>query len=297
MNFSSSDEVALSALSHKLLCVAGFRREIDRSFAKSSFGELTSSFQKLVCGLADDAQGERNLKKYWDEKCKERLAALNGPYDVFQGISHPRSVYRSSFLNALRDNASRRTYRVLDPTLEEFYLLPRTDNALINFRRHVLEVKVANGKKFSDTGAYERDAIAWRGLSNSLILLLVRELALLGFKEDAVQKSGFTARNENVIEGYDFLIALPFDNDFCYGRLHPSLLVALKGKTVSPQFLERDSLACFDFEDIVPGFRYNLSFDPEEYGQLVFTIKSVSCLISELLESFRRCNGLNQLTN
>jgi hypothetical protein len=122
--------------------------QLDDIFADldhAGYGAPARVVQKALLAPADTEERQRELKLYWPEYAKERLAGLVGPMDILKGKIPSTAAYRSTVLAELRtralqiwsDSESAPVSPQIEPTIKQYVEMMPDDPIALQINENV----------------------------------------------------------------------------------------------------------------------------------------------------------------
>ncbi|CAN7239910.1 hypothetical protein [Polaromonas sp. LjRoot131] len=286
------------ALSHKLYRLGEQWADIHDDLERAGYGTPASMVMQAQEALAGTEERRLQLRSYWTEYAKERLAGLVGPMDILSGKLPQIAAYRSDLLAALRaDVAAGKLISLgpiispqIEPTVKQYVEMMPTDPLAIQVND---QVKQARRESVAKMSLVEKSGFEALSAKARYELLIERYLTLLepaGFKLDSHRKSGLVFRKTTSNGRWAFLFVDDSRDGVDGGMLSVQFAITLPQKAVLPSALSSGAVATFSPDDIVPGFGAVRGFARSSYAQFclaadacAFLAKTVYPRLDELL--------------
>ncbi|KGF81501.1 hypothetical protein IA69_12705 [Massilia sp. JS1662] len=231
--------------------------------AAAGYGQEAAIGRDRMLAFAPTPEAKAQLRAYWRERAMERLSALRGPIDELKGLYSPTQPYRSTLLEALREQAPTLVSPtdVVAPQIEpaiklclEDYLNPIHEET-VRWSREV-KARAIHSAGLRDDPQF--DAMPWAGRVQLLRERFAQMLAPHGF---TVRDKG---RNVVIAERPTtdgrFIYALVDDagaNLGRHGQLSHWIAIHTPRQRLSHDRDKDQSLARFGISDLVPEFHWS----------------------------------------
>lgn len=284
-------------LSRRLFRLGDQQEEIFAELEQAGYGRPAAIVREAHEELAASADRRSQLRAYWREYAKERLAGLAGPMNVLRGDLPRVTAYRSDLLAKLRADAlagrliseSPIASPQIEPTVKRYVEMLPDDP----FKRRVNdEIKGAHQKGVEGLKLREMPEFAGRNARARYELLIDRYLADLepaGFKLDSHRKTGLVFRRLTSDGRFAFLFVDESQVGLEGGMLYTRFALTLPKKAVQPSSLPLSVVASFSAEDVVPGFGAVCWFARTSYAQFCLAADANAFLAQMMYE---RVNAL-----
>ena len=279
---STMSEVEAKALSRSLFPLGDQWSEICAELEQSGYGETAKFFRETLEKSAESVVAVEQLRMYWREYAKERLAGLAGPLNVLKGKLPGFSQYRSSYLKGLREKYSAEVENTgtatlspqIEPTIRRFLDNSTGSPEFLIFIEQLERIRRDRAgslfgpplRNFAEIGVDER----WRNLSERYVI----QFQSFGFKQDAPQASKLVFRKAFTSCNRDFLFVDDSKDDVLFGRLRTQFAIVRSKMAIRAQGSMSSTAATFNPEDIVPGFEVASTFDKDAFEELCLAIDS-----------------------
>lgn len=242
--------------------------------------------------LASTESARAQLRAYWREYAKERLAALTGPVDLFKGKFPDVATYRSHLLNSLRTDAAAGKLKSegaivspqIEPTVKRYVeMMPDSEFVL----RVWDGIKSARSLAASALGLPEMPEFAGMSAEDRYALLIDRYAATFlenGFSMDSHRKTGVVFRRITSNGRWAFLFVDDSREDVEFGALHTQFAITLPKKAVLPRAVPLTAVSNFTPNDLVPGFRAAQGFAKDSYPEFCLAADASAFLARSVYE-------------
>ena len=137
------------ALSGKLFRLGNQWEDICQDLDRVGYGSPAAVLRRAHEALALTEAHRLQLRTYWAEYAKERLAGLVGPMDVLSGKLPKTTAYRSDFLAMLRADAAAGKLKSdglivspqIEPTIKRYVEMMPDDPLAIQINEHVKQAR------------------------------------------------------------------------------------------------------------------------------------------------------------
>lgn len=272
-------------LSRALLAVADDMRDIWAELAATGFDAPGRIAREAILAFAEKApMGSREqLLDYWRELAKERLSALDSPYDSLRGEYVASYVYRSALIARLRSQAH---LLPSNPALRSPQIEPGFKAWVENLGPEKAQVVAASreAKRAIVAALGEPERPDFAALDRRACLLLLREryartLASEGFSLRAPSR-GFTHFQRAGLGGkYVFNLLDDPDGGFGFGfsTVRPTFAITWPGTQITSARLFPIRLIEFRPDDLVPEFGYIYYFG-QSWPSACVTVDAIAAL-------------------
>lgn len=262
--------------------------ELDRA----GYGIPASVIRHELEVLADSKERAQQLRLYWSEYAKERIAGLVGPMNVLAGKLPDIAAYRSALLANLRSRATASGTRSdspivspqIEPTMKRYVELMPDDPVALRINAAVKQARQTATRELALPELQEFTLLPAKARYDLLIDRYSAALIPAGFTLDPHRKTGIVFRRPTSDGRWSFLFV---DESRCgveVGMLSVKFGLTLPKRAVVPKALSSSAVATFAPDDIVPGFAAVRGFATPSYAEFCLAADACAYLVQTLYE-------------
>ncbi len=299
MNLTGSliDSESARSLSQKLYPLGDQVHDICAELDRAGYGGGSRVVRQELEGLAETQDRVQQLRFYWCEYAKERIAGLLGPMNVLMGKLPEVAAYRSVLLADLRARAAAGEFESdgpikspqIEPTMKRYAERLPDDPAAIRLNNAVKQARREAVRKLSLPELEEFERLAAKARYDLLIERYSASLLTEGFTLDSHRKTGVVFRRLTSDRRWAFVFVDDSRDGVDTGMLSVKFGLTLAKKAVLPSSLPSCVVASFSGEDIVPGFGVVRGFAAPSYAEFCLAADACAYLARVL---YRRVDAL-----
>ncbi len=270
-------------LSERLYPLGDQVSDICADFDLADYGAPASVIRHELEMLAGTKRRAQQLRLYWSEYAKERIAGLVGPMNVLTGKLPDVTAYRSGLLADLRARAAASQpgsdspimSPQIEPTMKRYVELMPDDPVALRINEAVKQARRAAARKLSLPELQEFMQLPAKARYDLLIDRYSATLVAAGFTLDSHRKTGVVFRRLTSDGQWSFLFVDDSRDGVDVGMLSVKFGLTLPKKAVMPSALSSSAVAIFSPDDIVPGFGAARGFATPSYAE--FCLAADAC--------------------
>ena len=285
MNLTGSliDNEQAKQLSRKLYPLGDQINDICVELDRAGYGAPASVVQRELEALAATKERVQQLRLYWSEYAKERIAGLVGPMNVLAGKLPDIAAYRSALLADLRTRTEVERCQPdspikspqIEPTIKRYVEMMPDDPVALRINDAVKQARSVAIQKSSLPERQEFTRLSAKARYDLLISRYSANLLPAGFTLDSHRKTGIVFRRSTSDGRWSFLFVDDSRDGVETGMLSVRFGLTLPKKAVLPSSLSSTAVATFSADDIVPGFSAARGFSTPSYAE--FCLAADAC--------------------
>jgi hypothetical protein len=282
------EKAPFSALAELLLGVSDGLENVLNELNAAGVASATTVARRTVAGLAT-GEDPCTVYEYWRECRHERLAALKGPMNLLERIFPPNAGYRSKLLDDLYERASRRPEsdrvqsRALHTAEQQMDVLPLGAPFFLAMRAECHRLLAEGASSLREQYGIPEHASITRA---ALVDLYSTFLGEIPVTKDEFRGIAVFSR---IAPGSPYRLSLVDDSrlDGCViDSLDVSYVITDASSKLSPRHLQHAKLASFTPNDLLPYFRYSITFHSQSFAEFASAVFAVAMLTKKLFERF-----------
>lgn len=299
MNLTGSliDSETAKSLSQKLYPLGDQVHDICAELDRAGYGEGARVVRQELEGLAATQDRVQQLRLYWSEYAKERIAGLLGPLNVLTGKLPKMAAYRSALLADLRARAAAGEFESdgptkspqIEPTMKRYIEMAQDDPFVVRTLDAVKRARREAVRKLSLPELEEFGRLAAKARYDLLIERYSASLFTEGFTLDSHRKTGVVFRRLTSDGRWAFIFVDDSRDGVDTGMLSVKFGLTLPKKAVLPSSLPSCVVASFSSDDIVPRFGAVRGFAAPSYAEFCLAADACAYLAQVL---YRRVDAL-----